>query len=641
MARKAGFSIRGLFLNSRIMADKTESVVLEFTVDESDAVESINSLTKANKELRAERNALNLQSEQGKKRATEINALLDQNTNKIKTNVSALEKQKINIGNYKSALDGVHPALGKVGEGLEAGASGFKAMTLQALRFIATPIGAILAAIVAVFTLLKTALSENDALMDKFEDVTKAVSVVLDVLVSRVAKLGEALVALFEGDFDKAIDLTADAFSGLAAEIGAAVKQQQLFLNASRKLTDDTRALNIEIARTENQLKLLDKASKNVNLTFDEQEKLVRDAIALNENLVKQKEDLARRDLVITARQLRVAQEFQQKSNENFDQYVKRLLDSSALGDKEKDKLAEKIIALENARGASLDDQAKRENALAAIEEKRTAALEKQTKALGDNTDARAARIAALEREQKGDRVSDPLEDAFQTTIKVETDLTSLMKDQLSERQKNLDEYYKKNAADAEKAAQLEIEVERDKMIAVTGFIHNLQQVAHQDTVAFKALASAQTLINTWAAAQAAYKSGANINVAFGIISAAAAVAAGLANVARINSVEFAEGGFTGYGPKMQPAGIVHAGEVVWSQADVARVGGPHVANSMRPTFRGYADGGIVSNSLSAPIDQQLAIANIVKNMPTPEVSVVEINKGQRRVKVKEQISRR
>ncbi len=627
------------------MAEQKETVILEFDIDESDAIESINSLTKANKELRAERNALNLQSEQGKKRATEINALLDQNTNKIKTNVSALEKQKINIGNYKSALDGVHPALGKVGEGLEAGASGFKAMTLQALRFIATPIGAILAAIVAVFTLLKTALSENDALMDKFEDVTKAVSVVLDVLISRVAKLGEALVALFEGDFDRAIDLTAQSFSGLAAEIGAAVKQQQLFLNASRKLTDDTRNLNIEIARTENQLKLLDKASKNVNLTFDEQEELVRKAIALNENLVKQKEDLARRDLVITARQLRVAKEFQQQSNENFDQYVKRLLDSSALGDKEKDKLAEKIIALENARGASLDDQAKRENALAAIEEKRTAALEKQTKALGDNTDARAARIAALEREQRGER-TDPLQDAFDTTVKVETDLTSLMKDQLAERQKNLSDYYTKAAADAEKAAQLEVQAERDKMIAVTAFIHNLQQVAHQDTVAFKALATAQALINTYAAANAAFKSGSSINIAFGIISAAAAVAAGLANVARINNVQFAEGGVVLRGPSHAQGGIpieAEGNEIILTKGVYNNPSLRAAASAINVAGGGrrFADGGLVSGSLSAPIDQQLALANIVKNIGPFEVSAVEVTKVQKRVAVKEKISRR
>ncbi|CAL1778360.1 tail length tape measure protein [Acinetobacter phage vB_AbaS_Silvergun] len=62
------------------------------------------------------------------------------------------------------------------------------------------------------------------------------------------------------------------------------------------------------------------------------------------------------------------------------------------------------------------------------------------------------------------------------------------------------------------------------------------------------------------------------------------------------NGPKFSNGGYTGSGGKYQPAGIVHAGEVVWSQRDVAAVGGPKAANAMRPTA-GYANGGIVGGS--------------------------------------------
>lgn len=61
----------------------------------------------------------------------------------------------------------------------------------------------------------------------------------------------------------------------------------------------------------------------------------------------------------------------------------------------------------------------------------------------------------------------------------------------------------------------------------------------------------------------------------------------------------FATGGYTGDGGKHTPAGIVHRGEVVWSQADVKAVGGPARANAMRPTA-GYANGGIVGGGASA-----------------------------------------
>lgn len=54
----------------------------------------------------------------------------------------------------------------------------------------------------------------------------------------------------------------------------------------------------------------------------------------------------------------------------------------------------------------------------------------------------------------------------------------------------------------------------------------------------------------------------------------------------------FAEGGYTGAGGKYDPAGIVHKGEVVWSQRDVSRAGGVSRVESMR--LRGYADGGVV-----------------------------------------------
>ncbi|WP_085025319.1 phage tail length tape measure family protein [Ensifer aridi] len=63
----------------------------------------------------------------------------------------------------------------------------------------------------------------------------------------------------------------------------------------------------------------------------------------------------------------------------------------------------------------------------------------------------------------------------------------------------------------------------------------------------------------------------------------------------------WADGGYTGHGGKYEPAGIVHRGEVVWSQRDVARAGGVAVVESLR--MRGYAEGGVVDvpQMISAP----------------------------------------
>ncbi len=56
----------------------------------------------------------------------------------------------------------------------------------------------------------------------------------------------------------------------------------------------------------------------------------------------------------------------------------------------------------------------------------------------------------------------------------------------------------------------------------------------------------------------------------------------------------YSTGGYTGDGGVNEPAGVVHKGEVVWSQADVARAGGVGVVEAMRRGLPGHADGGAV-----------------------------------------------
>lgn len=56
----------------------------------------------------------------------------------------------------------------------------------------------------------------------------------------------------------------------------------------------------------------------------------------------------------------------------------------------------------------------------------------------------------------------------------------------------------------------------------------------------------------------------------------------------------WSEGGYTGPGGVNQPAGVVHKGEVVWSQSDVSKAGGVAAVEAMRRGMAGYANGGPV-----------------------------------------------
>jgi|GEM_PF-6555079 len=100
----------------------------------------------------------------------------------------------------------------------------------------------------------------------------------------------------------------------------------------------------------------------------------------------------------------------------------------------------------------------------------------------------------------------------------------------------------------------------------------------------------------------------------------------------------FADGGYTGDGGKYEPAGIVHKGEVVWSQADVSAVGGPQVANALRPTAQ-YADGGIVTQAQTSSIDSNVALLSALQSMPAPVLDIREFYRESNKVAYKEDIT--
>ena len=117
-----------------------------------------------------------------------------------------------------------------------------------------------------------------------------------------------------------------------------------------------------------------------------------------------------------------------------------------------------------------------------------------------------------------------------------------------------------------------------------------------------KAFAVAQAMLNIPAAYSKAYDAvvgtpyiGPYIAPAVG----AAAAALQVAQAASIKGVGFASGGFTGYGGKYEPAGIVHRGEGVLTQEEIAALGGPAGFFALRQSIKnGFADGGL---ALDAP----------------------------------------
>lgn len=91
---------------------------------------------------------------------------------------------------------------------------------------------------------------------------------------------------------------------------------------------------------------------------------------------------------------------------------------------------------------------------------------------------------------------------------------------------------------------------------------------------------------------------------------------------------KWSSGGYTGIGGKYEPAGIVHKGEVVFSQQDVANHGGVNAVENMR--LRGYSGGRLVGGMSTSTLMQyqqaQQSSGDIIINITQHEDGSQEID---------------
>jgi len=205
--------------------------------------------------------------------------------------------------------------------------------------------------------------------------------------------------------------------------------------------------------------------------------------------------------------------------------------------------------------------------------------------------------------------------------------------------------YYDADLKAKQQTAALKAQADQNQLAIAEDIFAKGAALFGEQTAAYKAFATVSTLISTYASAQKAYEAAffpvATVaSPALGAAYAAVAVAGGLANVAQINGLQFAEGGFTGTGGKYEPAGIVHKGEYVVPQSvNYNPKAQPHIA-ALEGMRKGYADGGFVTNQSISSTQQALITANALKNLPPVVASWTEGRAVGRRVEFREKLSK-
>jgi hypothetical protein len=316
-----------------------------------------------------------------------------------------------------------------------------------------------------------------------------------------------------------------------------------------------------------------------------------------------------------------------------------------------------------NKINALLDEQRKKREEEAKAEMERIKALDLAELALSLSRQQRRAKEA-------NDRANDPslspeerikaLQDANQAEVNAEIDknaallendsLAAAERTMIEEEQKanllDINKKYYGQIAELEKAKKELEDSDRKRTVKETSsFLGTMAGMFEESSKEYKVLATAQALIDTYAAANAALKTGSGATPVYGYIAAATAVAVGLANVAKINS--FRDGVLDLDGPGNGTSDSIPAmlsrGESVMTARET-QMFYPELlamkqASGSMPKFAGGIlnyDGGMSSRMASAPVlnnfEQQNTIQNIIESQPPIYVRVSDINSGQDRV---------
>jgi len=100
--------------NTKAMKTEAEATT-QLTNAQQKELGTLQKLELNNRQLRAERAKLNLETAEGTARMKEINKQLDINNQKIKESGDSMKQQKMNVGNYSSAIGKLQGMLGQLG----------------------------------------------------------------------------------------------------------------------------------------------------------------------------------------------------------------------------------------------------------------------------------------------------------------------------------------------------------------------------------------------------------------------------------------------------------------------------------------------------------------------------------------------
>mgnify|MGYP001561259060 CR=1 FL=1 len=543
-----------------------QKVLVNLTNSGKEELGTLQKLALSNKTLRAEQQKLNLETKEGQKRNQEIIKEIDKNTVSIRNNSDSMVQQKMNIGNYKSALDGLPGPLGGI-------VNNIKSMTKAAYAFIATPFGALLAVIAGAVMLVVKAFKTFDPVIEKIEQGVAA-------LTGAFTWLKESVIALVTGQGK----LTQSMVEAARAAIDLKKSEQDLE-NMNNLLIESE-------AKSKRQIDELLLQSKDRTKTEKDRIALIDEVLKIEENAYNEKKSIAEKERQIVLDKIAVGRGLTEQEKTNLNEqgvaYAILLQQKKGISDEEIKMLAEANANIETVLNESvmirekainrqnviiekqLEEDKKKadERAKAEIEatnkiienykllkEERDSienALEELDKAFFENMGASSEDSKAKNKETVDTITAYNIEQALINAENLRAVQESAIENEFELKQFQLNEDRKAELEAAEKTGAdvllinhkyanyqkiLDNEVATAKLQVAGNIAGNLAELFGEQTRIGKLAAVAQATINTYLGATAAFAQTPG-GIIIKSIAAGAAIIAGIKSVKKILSVK-------------------------------------------------------------------------------------------------------
>jgi len=458
-----------------------------------------------------------------------------------------------NIGNYASALDGLPGPLGRVTTAVKRFGNSLKALLLN-------PVVASIAAMVAVLALLVKAYKETDQGATQLVGTIKSTNNVLDVMLDKLSKAVDYNKKLFSFKWKQAWQDMREFYKGTGDLIWDAAKAGKAFADEMDRIKDGLAADQIGMAKTRQEIARLNNVSKDKTKTDEERIAAAKRAmeleLALNTQELEWQKAATDAELANLSAKIdnnKLTEEGKKELLEKWIQYDSEQLASARETDKAlRDFYNNNEADFQNLQKLYAEDINKRTeyytsttrmvSSISALEEQltneRIAAIEAEDE----------ARIKAAEDALKiFEDLKKANEDSMVSTIKINNEKLSSYDATAQGQLKINQDFIDNQKSQIEYQAFLEkwnaeqyAQAQQSKYDSAMSLLGSLTSLLGEQTKAGKSAAVAQATIDTYLSAQQAFTSMSGIPVVgpgLGAIAAAAAIAAGLANVKSILAV--------------------------------------------------------------------------------------------------------